>query len=165
MTIILRRILAFFIDFLLLAAYAGLLFFFVSPVVQPWFTSSAQQAELVGFLLLTLPFVLYFVVSEASAWSGSLGKCLLSLRVLDNNNKKKISISQSLKRSILKFLPWELAHFAIWNAFIFESSLSGMAIGALALCYALAILYAIGLLRKPHRPFYDRIADTVVVMK
>lgn len=165
MAIILRRIMAFSIDSLFLAVYAGLLFFFVSPVVRPWFTNSAQQAELAGFLLLTLPFVLYFVVSEASAWSGSIGKRLLRLRVLDNDGKKKISVSQSVKRSVVKFLPWELAHFAIWNAFVFESALYGAAIGALILCYALLLLYAVGLLLKSHRPLYDLMAHTVVVLE
>lgn len=163
MAIVLRRILAFFIDILILAAYASLLFFFVSPFVRPWFAASPLQAELAGFLLLTLPFVLYFVICEASRWSGSIGKRMVKLRVVDNKSKERLTLGQSLKRSVLKFLPWELAHFAIWNSFIFESNLSGAAMGALVLCYALVIIYIVGLLRKSHRPLYDRAAGAVVV--
>jgi len=163
MQLVLRRILAFYIDCGVLAGYAGVLFLFVSPLVRPLFLTSAFFAELTGFLLLTLPLVLYFVICEASPWSATLGKRLLKLQVVQTKNFKKISYIQSIKRSILKFTPWELAHFAIWNVFIFRSPLSTLGIGALIVCYLLVIAYGVGLLLKQHHPLYDRFAGTEVI--
>ncbi|HEX6415938.1 MAG TPA: RDD family protein [Candidatus Saccharimonadales bacterium] len=165
MSIVLRRLIAFLLDTLILAVYAGALFFFVSPVVRPLFAASALQAELTGFVLLTLPFVLYFILSESSARSGSIGKRIMGLSVLNSKTKKRIGLVQSVKRSVIKFLPWELAHFAIWNAFIFESDLSSVAMVALVFCYILAGGYIAGLVMKSHRPLYDRLAGTIVIKK
>jgi uncharacterized RDD family membrane protein YckC len=163
MQLVLRRILAFYIDCAVLAGYAGILFLFISPLVRPLFLQSAFLAELTGFLLLTLPLVLYFVICEASPWSATLGKRLLKLQVVKTKGLKKISFIQSVKRSILKFAPWELAHFAIWNVFIFQSPLNTLGIVALIVCYLLVITYGVGLLLKQHRPLYDRFAGTVVI--
>ena len=159
---VLRRLAAFAIDCCLLALYAGALFA-ASPFLRPLFTSSPYMAELTGFLLLTLPFGLYFAICEASPWSASVGKRVMKLRVVDLDAGKRIRFSQSLLRSAVKFLPWELAHFAIWHAFVFASSLQYIAMGALALSYILMIIYIVGLVRAPHRTLYDRTAHTKVV--
>jgi uncharacterized RDD family membrane protein YckC len=156
----LRRLAAFGLDSLLLGVYALVLFAFVSPFVRPLF-SSALTAELTGFLLLTLPFVLYFAISEASSRSATLGKRLLHLHVVTTKGKG-MTFGRSLARSALKFAPWELAHYAIWNAFIFPSSAEGLGIAALVACYLLVFAYLIGIILKPHRPLYDRLAGTVV---
>ncbi len=163
MNIVLRRLFAFGIDCGLLALHAGVLFFLVSPLVRPLFLHSPYVAELTGFLLLTLPFGLYFAISEASSWSASLGKRLVGLRTLSHKKARPMSFSQSMLRSMLKFLPWELAHFAIWHAFIFQSSLDNVAMGALVFSYGLVIAYIVGLVRKPHRTLYDRLAGTQVI--
>lgn len=162
MKIVLRRLVAFAIDCGLLAVYAAMLFA-VSPFLRPFFTSSAYSAELTGFLLLTLPFGLYCAVCEASSWSATIGKRVMKLRVVDSNTGKRIRFSRSLLRSTVKFLPWELAHFAIWHAFVFVSSLQYVAMGVLTLSYILMIIYVVGLIRIPHRTMYDRIAATKVV--
>lgn len=156
----LRRLAAFGLDSLLLGVYALVLFAFVSPFVRPLF-SSPLTAELAGFLLLTLPFVLYFAVSEVSPRAATLGKRVFHLRVVTTKGKG-MTFGRSLLRSALKFAPWELAHFAIWNAFIFPSSAENLGIAALVGCYLLAFTYLIGLILKPHRPLYDRLAGTVV---
>jgi len=162
MNIVLRRLVAFAIDCGLLAVYASLLFA-VSPFLRPLFTDSPYTAELTGFLLLTLPFWLYFAICEASPWSASIGKRAMKLRVVDVNTNKRIRSSKSLLRSAVKFLPWELAHFAIWHAFVFASNLQYIAMGALTVSYILMITYIVGLVRAPHRTLYDRTARTKVV--
>ena len=160
--VVFRRLTAFVIDCSILALYAVILFAF-SPLLRPLFVQSANVAELTGFILLTLPFTLYFAISEASKWSASVGKKLMKLRVIDNKSTRRIRFPQSLLRSAVKFLPWELAHFAIWHAFVFASNLQNVAIGALAVSYFLMFVYFVGLLRKPHRTLYDRISNTKVV--
>ncbi len=162
MNIVLRRLAAFAIDCGLLGIYAGVLFT-ISPFLRPLFTGSPYMAEFTGFLLLTLPFAIYFAICEASSWSASVGKKVMKLHVVDFSTSKRVHFSKSLLRSIVKFLPWELAHFAIWHAFIFASSLQYIAMGALTVSYILMIAYAVGLIRRPHRTLYDRFAQTKVV--
>lgn len=163
MNIILRRLLAFGIDLALLAVYASALFLVVSPMVRPLFADSPLMAELTGFTLLTLPFVMYFAFSEASSWSASFGKRCMGLVVVGGKKAKRISFGRSLLRSGLKFMPWELAHFSIWHAFIFDSPLATVAMAVLALSYALMIAYVAGLLFKRHRTPYDRLSGTQVI--
>jgi uncharacterized RDD family membrane protein YckC len=162
MKIVLRRLAAFAIDCGLLVVYAVVLFA-LSPFLRPLFTSSPYSAELTGFLLLTLPFGLYFAICEASSWSASIGKRAMKLRVVDSDTGKQLSFSQSLLRNMVKLLPWELAHFAIWHAFVFASSLQYVAMGALTLSYIQIIIYIVGLVRRPHRTLYDRYSHTKVV--
>lgn len=162
MTITLRRVLSFALDCGVLGVYAGALFLLVSPFVRPLFVQSPYAAELTGFLMLTLPFGLYLAISEASSWSASFGKKIMGLRVVSDSDKKRVSFWRSLLRTSLKLLPWELAHFAIWHAFIFESDFENVALSALVLCYGLAAVYLFGLLRKPHRTLYDFVSGTVV---
>jgi len=158
-----RRLLAFGIDWCVLAAYAGLLFLFVTPFVSPLFKQSPYLAELTGFFLLTLPMTLYFSVMEASSWSGTLGKRLLRLRVIPRGGKRKVSYLRSLLRSSLKLLPWELAHFAVWNVFVFEDSAAGgIGIVALVLAYGLIFTYWVSLFVRDGRTPYDHFAGVIV---
>ena len=117
----LRRLAAFGIDYLLIAAYLGLLAagslaVLASPagkaVGAVW--STAWSAEIAGFFLLTLPVILYFALSEASTTRGTLGKRVLHLRV-QSTNGQPLRVPAALLRSAVKFLPWELAHFTIWH--------------------------------------------------
>jgi len=162
MNIVLRRLTAFFIDCMVLAAYAGVLFG-ASPFLRPLFTGSPYSAELTGFLLLTLPFALYVTISEASKWQATIGKRIMKLRVVNNETGRRLRLPQAAIRSALKFLPWELAHFAIWHAFVFASSLQYVAMGVLAMSYLMMFTYIVGLLRHSHRPIYDRLAHTKVI--
>lgn len=162
MKIVLRRLAAFAIDCGFLAVYAAALFA-LSPFLRPLFTSSPYSAELTGFLLLTLPFGLYFAICEASSWSASIGKRVMKLRVVDSSTGKQLRFSQSLLRNAIKFLPWELAHLAIWHAFVFASGLQYVAMGALTLSYILIIAYIVGLVRRRHRTMYDWCSHTKVV--
>lgn len=162
MNIVGRRLAAFAIDCGLLAAYAGILFT-LSPFLKPLFTNSPYIAELTGFLLLTFPFALYCTICESSKWCATVGKRAVKLHVTDNNTGKRIRFSRSLLRNAIKFLPWELAHFAIWHAFVFASNLQDAAMGALVVSYVLIITYAVGLVRVPHRTLYDRFARAKVV--
>ncbi len=106
------RILAFSIDYLLIIAY-GLLLFGVTTVLDIEHLSPLE-GQIVGFLSLTLPVYLYFYSTERSNRAATLGKRVLNIAVRsDTPNKRAI-----LKRNILKFLPWEIAHIGVhWQVY------------------------------------------------
>ena len=157
----LKRIAAFMVDWCVLALFIGLLFLFVSPFVAPLFMQSPFMAEAAGFCLLTLPLFLYFSLTEALI-GGSLGKKFLRLRV-STVKAQQMRYRTSALRTGIKLVPWELAHFAIWNVFIFSASPAyGLGVGALGLSYGLIIIYATSLFLKRGRTPYDLIAQTIV---
>jgi uncharacterized RDD family membrane protein YckC len=171
----LRRLLAFGVDCLLIAGYLALLttaslIVLSTPLreryVRLW--SNALSAETAGFLLLTLPVVVYFAVSESSTWHASLGKRAFRLLVVGIHGHS-LDLTHSLLRSAVKFLPWELAHFTIWH-FLYPGTSStaqpewGEA--ALAIVYVLVAAYLLTLfVGSSHRTIYDRVAAARVVLK
>ena len=104
---------AFAIDWLLFIVYAAVIFFAVSPFIQPAFDDSPFVSELVGMLCVTLPLVLYFTISEWR-WGHTVGKRLTRLKV-QSTGPGRMTLPQSVIRNVMKFAPWELAHFAIWH--------------------------------------------------
>jgi uncharacterized RDD family membrane protein YckC len=85
----LRRVAAWVLDYLVIAAYLILLtaasIGTSSSRAGPLFNSALARpitAELVGFLTLTGPVVLYFALTEASAWQATLGKRALRIVVV-----------------------------------------------------------------------------------
>jgi len=63
----LLRIKSFMIDYMLIFTYLLALFItivFVFPSIQGFFTGSLVIAQFTGFLMLTLPVSLYFIISD-----------------------------------------------------------------------------------------------------
>ena len=115
-----RRVTAYLVDYLVIAAYVALLTgaSFASGASRRLdFALSGNPAlgQLVAFVALTLPVVLYFAVSEASPWQGTLGKRALSIRVVAHGGGGRLSLRRTLLRAALKFAPWELAHTVLWR--------------------------------------------------
>lgn len=169
-----RRLLAFGVDYLVIAAYLLVLLGVSLAVLASnlrtaylavW--SNAWSAELAGFILLTAPVVLYFAVLESLPAGATLGKRVLHLRVV-KTDRSKLDFSRSLLRSAIKFLPWELAHFTIWH-YVFGSAghasppaWTGV---ALAVVYLLAAAFLVTLfIGREHRTIYDRIAGSRVMV-
>jgi uncharacterized RDD family membrane protein YckC len=160
-----RRICAFFVDYFLVAIYMGLVFFMtfvftagrlqLDAIATPW------ARQLLGAVTLTIPVVLYFALSEASARQGTIGKLSTRLVVTDRN-LKRIGISRSLLRSALKFLPWELAHTFI-HRLPKDGEVPLLAWAALAGSLSLAAVYLVGLFTGQGRPLYEVIAGTRVI--
>jgi uncharacterized RDD family membrane protein YckC len=168
-----RRIAAFLVDYLVIAAYIGLLTSLGGAVrralhrrLRPPRTATAKRVgHGVAFLTLTLPVVLYFAVLEASRAQATPGKRALRVRVTTVDGGR-IPLRRSLVRAALKFLPWEVAHTAIWHVpghpFVSPPSTWNAAGYAVALggaaCYTAALF--VGQRQTP----YDRIAGTMVVV-
>jgi len=106
-----RRFLAFAIDYIIIVLYALTLFgicFVLSESYGLEFTLDPIKGQIIGFLSLTLPVFLYFVLLENSAKKGTFGKQLVGIKVVFSSSNGSI-----LRRNILKFLPWEIAHTGV----------------------------------------------------
>ena len=116
-----QRVAAYLVDYLVIAAYVALLTGAsfatgASRRLDLMLSGSPAMGQLVAFLALTLPVMLYFAVSEASQWQGTLGKRALKLRVAAHGEGTVGSLfRRTLLRAALKFAPWELAHTVLWR--------------------------------------------------
>ena len=167
---IVKRGLAFLIDYVLIISYAVCLYF-VSSFLQSFISIDlSSETPLVnqgiGFVTLTLPVFLYFYFSERSAKAATLGKQILGLRV---QVQKDISSQKILKRNIVKFLPWEVAHFGVHFLFYFDHKQLSVPIWNwffLMVPQIMVIFYIITILISRGRSgFYDRLAHTEIVYK
>src|SRR5688500_14940033 len=113
----LRRLLAFGVDWFVIAAWGGLLFgaVMIATAGHPPRPENPCKAQGIGLLTMTLPVTLYFALCEASALGGSLGKRLLGL-VVTRENGGRLSFGSALVRNALKFAPWECGHLVAQQA-------------------------------------------------
>src|SRR5690625_315718 len=163
-----KRIYAFLLDWLVIIVYGifvlGSISLIFQPYIEPLFSRSTITAELTGFLMITLPVSLYFILCECSEWQGTLGKRKMGIRVVDGFGQR-IGIVRSVVRTVVKFLPWEVAHFGIWQLTL-PSTLSEMTVLILLNAVNLAILFylIIPLTNKRKKNVYDCIAGTEVIV-
>ena len=99
-----NRIYAFLLDYLLIFIYSIFVVGTISVVFQTYmhqlFSSSPILAELTGFLIITLPVSLYFILFECSKWQGTLGKRKMGIRVVDRFGQR-IGIGRSVFRTTI----------------------------------------------------------------
>lgn len=159
------RLQAFLLDYVLFLGYAavlGLIAVLFPTSVQRLFTASAFGAQAAGFVLLTLPVLLYFTITESSPRQASWGKWRRGLRVVDGRGER-IGFGRALVRSAVKFLPWELGHYAVWQFSWSGSEPPPFVTVVLIAVYTLVALYvALPLLLASRRSVYDFVAGTRV---
>jgi uncharacterized RDD family membrane protein YckC len=106
---------------------------------------------------------LYFALSEASAREATLGKRRLGLRVVTVEGQR-LSLGRSVLRSAVKFLPWELAHAAIWQYTAAGSDELILPDVLLVASWTIvAVNVAMAVLDRRHRALHDRLAASLVV--
>ncbi|HXN01169.1 MAG TPA: RDD family protein [Candidatus Dormibacteraeota bacterium] len=170
----LRRIAAWLLDYLLIAAYLVLLTAVslslrLSPM-QAEFDSAMSQpltAELLGFFLLTLPVVLYFALFEASPLRATLGKRALRLAVVELNGFR-LSMRRALLREAVRFVPWELSHALLWRVALgpHGGSIAWWVTAGFGVLYALVLVYLVTMfIGSQHRTVYDRLAGSIVIRR
>lgn len=161
------RIYAFLLDYLIIVLYGifvvGTISVVFRPFFNPLFSYSPVTAELTGFFLMTLPVSLYFIICECSRWQGTWGKKKLKIRVVDETGQC-IRFIRSAVRTAIKFLPWEVAHFAILR-FTLPSDFSETALYVILVAVNLtAFIYLISpLFNKKRKTIYDWVAGTKVI--
>ncbi|MGN7312879.1 RDD family protein [Alkalicoccobacillus gibsonii] len=161
------RLKAFMYDYILIICYLAKLAvvnLFVFPSLQTFFAGSLVIAQLTGFLMVTLPISLYFILSDSTLFGQSFGKKKANIRVVDRHGKS-VSIFRLTIRTIIKFLPWELSHFLVYRLVYLEEGsvpLPYTLIGILI--YALMFLYiGTALFTKKKQSIYDLLMRTFVV--
>lgn len=112
-----QRLKAFMHDYLLIFAYLIALFIlnvFLFPSLQLFFQGSLVIAQIMGFLMVTLPVSIYFIISDSIFGGQSFGKKKMGIKVIDTKGQT-ISVPHAIYRTILKFMPWELSHFLVYR--------------------------------------------------
>ena len=112
-----RRLLAYLIDSIIVFVVfvIGLQYAIFIPLrsliigSEDWFRSG-WNTEIYTLLAISLPTWLYFILSEISPWKATLGKRLLGIQTLGVISGRRMSLLQSIVRTLIKLLPWELAH-------------------------------------------------------
>jgi uncharacterized RDD family membrane protein YckC len=119
--------------------------------------------HLLGFLTLTLPIMIYFIVSEFK-YGATLGKRFAGLKVASFNGQP-LTLTQVIVRNVIKFLPWEYAHILVYILILVPKATdSQLLIFGLILANIIPLVYlAMIVLRKDHRGPHDIISQTVVV--
>ncbi len=161
------RIYAFLLDYILIAAYGilvlGSLSFLFGSYFPSLFSNSPVTAQLTGFLVMTLPVSLYFILSEHSKWQGTWGKRKMGVRVVDASGRR-IDMSRSIIRTAIKFLPWEVAHFCIWRLMLpADFSEMTLLIMLSAVNVSILIYFLTPFTNKKRKNVYDWISGTAVV--
>ena len=156
-----RRILAFTVDYILIAIYASLLYI-ITTLIDPR-EMSPYKGAIVGFISLTLPVFLYFYLSEMSRFNASFGKQWMKIKVECQGANSRKSL---LTRNILKFLPWEIAHLGVHWLIYFSSEEILVPIWVWILLIVpqlLVIAYLISIfISKGKQSLYDKMAQVQV---
>lgn len=151
------RLFAFALDWLILALWAGLIF----GIIMFWHEwnppsfSSPWQGQAVSFLAMTLPFILYFASCESSSHRSSIGKRIVGLEV-SKRSGERLSFSSSLLRNAIKFVPWEFGHLMAHHAAFVEESASSYWIWGPAMVAMLGLLWWLAALFFSGETPYDR---------
>lgn len=161
-----QRISAFLLDYLILTVYltiSSAILFMIQNASSLF--DSRIKAQLFGFLFVTFPITLYFAISESSKKQGTWGKSRLSLKVT-NREGNRIGFGNSLIRSTLKFIPWEISHTLIWEV-TFNPDLNPIILNGLliAIYGLLGANIASLLLTKTRQTLYDLVCRTYVIKK
>ncbi len=163
------RILAFALDYIWIAAYLafvvalGVVLNTFFPAVANRLFSNPFSGQITGFLLITLPVSLYFVLSESSAQQATWGKRKRGLQVTRIDGSR-LSFLRAGSRTLLKFIPWELAHTCIWQISFAQQERSPLITLGFVLVYVLIGANLLSLWKSPtNQTLYDRLAGTHVV--
>lgn len=168
------RLLALLVDYALIlgwmAALAAVTFVLSSVTGKSfdWLELGTAGAQLLGFLLLVVPVGSYLFVCESSARQATVGKQAFGLLVVNAKDGGRPSRPRILVRTVVKLLPLEIAHFAVWNVVAVaadaDPALPGWLLLVLAVANLLPLVYVMLVaLERNRRGPYDLAAGTRVV--
>lgn len=163
----LTRLKAFMFDYMLIFVYLILLFLinmFIFPSLQNFFTSSLITAQFTGFLMVTLPITIYFIISDSKIGGHSFGKKVVGIKVIGPHGEAA-SVIRITCRTMIKFLPWELSHFLVYRlVHIDDADVPVFYYIVGGFIYLLMFLYiGTAIFTKKKRSLYDQITNTSVI--
>lgn len=166
---------AFGFDYLLISGYIILLASATMAVIKisgfygltlRW-PENPLLADLMAFVTLVLPVILYFTLHEASPKQASWGKRKTGIRVV-NANGGRLTRGQAFIRSLIKFLPWQIGHTCLFHIPGWPLAVTGMppwvTFGFVLLYVLVGIYVASALISKNHRTPYDWAAGSYVII-
>jgi uncharacterized RDD family membrane protein YckC len=117
-----RRLAAFALETLVILAYIlvvtllSFAIYFLLPgeglplaaIGNPW------VSDLLTFSFIVLPVILYFSAGESSSRGATWGKRNRGLQVVDVRGER-LPFARAFLRNLIKFLPWQLSHTAIYH--------------------------------------------------
>ena len=137
---------------------------FQEPLTQGLSTPLAR--DVLAFVAVILPVMLYFAIQESSMAQGTWGKRKARVRV-QTLAGERMNFGRSFIRSAVKFLPWQIAHTCLFNipgwpvapveppAWVLWGF--GVVWGLVGINFGMLVW------SKTHRTFYDWAAGTAVV--
>jgi uncharacterized RDD family membrane protein YckC len=165
------RLAAFALDGLIIVIYAALLAaaaLLIGGLAGIRFDGSMDPVagNVIAFVTLVLPVVLYSTLTESSRFQATWGKRRLGLRVVGADGGR-LGRSQALVRAAGKFLPWQVAHTSLFGipgwplAPAAPPPWVGVGFG---LTWLLVLVYLGTLAFAPrHRTAYDWVAGSSVI--
>ena len=169
-----KRLKAFAFDYIIICSYIVLLFTITQALLKitellglsfRW-PENPILADLMAFVTLVLPIILYFTLQESSPKQATWGKRKAGLRVV-NASGGRLTRKQAFVRSFVKFLPWQIAHTSIFQIQALPPGAADQSlfnITGFALVYLLAGVYiASALILKNHRTPYDWASGSCVI--
>jgi uncharacterized RDD family membrane protein YckC len=169
-----KRLKAFAFDYLIILAYvllmAGVNFGIIlrGRMIEelfPYFASPVIK-DVVAFLMLILTVILYFTLQESSPRQGTWGKRKAGIRVITAQGESLTKI-QALVRSLVKFLPWQIAHTSIYQIreVVPGGEVAPFNFTGFVLVYLLIGIYLAAMfISKKRRTPYDWISGSYVVV-
>ena len=171
-----KRLKAFTFDYLIICGYIILLAAGTMAIVKisgllgtplQW-PENPILADLMAFITLVLPVILYFTFQESSPRQSTWGKRKAGIRVV-NANGGRLTWLQAFIRSLVKMIPWQIAHTCLFHIPgwpLAVTTISSAVSAGFALMYVLVGLYiASALISKKHRTPYDWASGAYVIVE
>ena len=167
MSLVIRRLVAFVLDWVVLFVVFVAPQFVLAVVLDTW-VLDYDSPPLLSWAWVTLtvsvPGWIYFVLSDSSATGASLGKRLIGLAVRDESGER-LSRGRALVRTAVKLLPWEATHIMVFFPEPFGEELTTTKIVMMVVVDVLLLVWLAApfLDRSRHRALHDRAAGSAVL--
>lgn len=109
LSLVLRRGVAYLLDIAILFAVFAPVGFLIQLALGLELAETGPELARTILWNFSIPAWLYFIVSDSSASSATLGKRLLKLHVVAAD-QERVGFLQAVWRTAVKLLPWELVH-------------------------------------------------------
>ena len=169
-----KRLKGFVFDYIPIAAYIIILFGVTMGVIKAMdllgrplrWPENPLLGDMIAFFTLVLPVILYFTLQESSTRQATWGKRKVGIRVIDDHGGR-LTRKRAFVRSLVKFLPWQIAHTSLfhWEGWpMSPAEPAPMVLVGIGLAYVLVGVYiASALFSKKQRTPYDWAAGSYVI--
>lgn len=171
-----RRLKAFAFDYIIIFGYILLLAVVTMAVIKVsglldlylrW-PENPILADLMAFVTLVLPVILYFTLQESSSKQSTWGKRKARIRVV-NADGGALTQWQAFIRSLVKVIPWQIAHTSLFHVPgwpLTVTTFPTAAVTGFILVYVLVGIYiAAVFISKKHRTPYDWASGSYVIVE